>query len=143
MLNASMMTMSAKMRVYIFHSRPFRASIMSPFFCSHKLFSDVTLEDIRLCFDPLRYLTDGESDSDTWLTLTISMESDPSKSSYLDLLYGVRPFGVILSLGDLLDFRFFRFFYWPNSTLGSRTRIHSYLCCTLWAWVCPWSGTRR
>ena len=40
------------------------------------------MDDIRPYFEPPRYPTDDESDSDTRLTLTASMESDPSELSY-------------------------------------------------------------
>ena len=39
-LNASMMTARAAMKVYIFHSRQFRAPVMSPFFHPHEPFDD-------------------------------------------------------------------------------------------------------
>ena len=70
------------MRVYMFHNREFRAPVMSSFFCSHQPFDDITLDDICLYFLLPRYPTDGESDSDTRLTLIVYLDSDPSKSSY-------------------------------------------------------------
>ena len=81
-LNASMMVARVVMRVYIFHSRQFCALIMSSFFCSHEPYDDVTLDDVHPAFHPSMYPTDGESDSDTRLTLTYSVESDPSEPSY-------------------------------------------------------------
>ena len=95
-LNASVMTARATMRVYIFHGRQFHAPVMSPFFRPYKLFDDVTLDDIHPRFHLPRYLTDAdsdfdtrltptysvESDSDTRITLTYLMESDPSEPSY-------------------------------------------------------------
>ena len=63
-LNASVMVAQAAMRVYIFHSREFRALVISPFFRPHEPFKDITLDDVCPPLHPLRYLTDGESDSD-------------------------------------------------------------------------------
>ena len=40
------------------------------------------MDDIRPYFQPPRYPTDGESDSDTRLTLTVSLDTDPSEPSY-------------------------------------------------------------
>ena len=40
------------------------------------------MDDIHPYFTPLRYPTDDESDSDTYLTSTASVESDPSEPSY-------------------------------------------------------------
>ena len=82
MLNASVLVARAAMRVYLFHSRQFCAPVMNLFFCPHDLYEDITLDDIRPPFHPPRYPTDEEPDSDTWLTPTYSMESDPSKPSY-------------------------------------------------------------
>ena len=81
-LNAFMLTAQATMRVYMFHSRQFCAPVMSPFFQPHKQFEDITTDDVRPPFHPPRYLMDGDSGSDTRLTLTASIEIDPSKSSY-------------------------------------------------------------
>ena len=72
-LNASVMSVSAAMRVYIFHDHPFQTSMMSPSFQSHQPFGEVILDDIRPYFMPPRYPTDDESDSDP---------SEPSYSSY-------------------------------------------------------------
>ena len=66
----------------MFHSHEFRALVMSPFFRPHWLFDDITLDDIRPYFLPPRYPTDGELDSDTRLTPTVSLDFDPSESSY-------------------------------------------------------------
>ena len=55
---------------------------MSPFFCLHQPYSEVTLDDICPYFQPLRYPTDRESDSDTRLMPTVSVDSDPSEPSY-------------------------------------------------------------
>ena len=41
------------------------------------------MDDIHPYFVPPRYPTDDESDSDTRLTPTASVESDPSEPSYL------------------------------------------------------------
>ena len=56
--------------------------IISPFFCPHQPYGKVTLDDIRPYFRLPRYPIDGESDSDTHLTPTISLDSDPLKLSY-------------------------------------------------------------
>ena len=66
----------------MFNSHQFHAPIMSPFFCLHELYDDVTLNDVRLSFHPLMYPTDRESDSVTSLTLPYFMESNPSEPSY-------------------------------------------------------------
>ena len=81
-LNPSVMSASVAMRVYIFHDHPFQTPVMSPFFQPHQPFGEVAMDDIRSYFVPLRYPTDDESDSDTHLTLTASVESDPSELSY-------------------------------------------------------------
>ena len=60
MLNASVMVAQVAMRVYMFHSREFHAPI----------------GEFKV------YPTNGESDSDTQLTLTFFVESYPSESSY-------------------------------------------------------------
>ena len=52
MLNASMMTVCATMRVYMFHGHQFRSPVMSLFFHSHKLYEDITLDDVRPPFIP-------------------------------------------------------------------------------------------
>ena len=69
--------------VYIFHNRPFQVLVMSPFFRPHQPYGEVTMDDIRPYFQPPRYPTDGDSDSDTRLTPTVSLDSDPSEPSYL------------------------------------------------------------
>ena len=55
---------------------------MSPFFRPHDLYEDITLDDKRLPFHLPMYPTNGESDSNTRLTSTYYVESDPSESSY-------------------------------------------------------------
>ena len=40
------------------------------------------MDDVHPPFHPLRYSTDGDSDSDTQLTSTVSIEMDPLESSY-------------------------------------------------------------
>ena len=60
---------------------------MSPFFLHHEPFDDVTLDDIRPPFHPLRYPIDGEFDSDTLLTSTYFVEPDPSKPSYPSVIH--------------------------------------------------------
>ena len=81
-LNASVMVIQATMRVYMFHGRESFALVMSPFFHPHQPFDNITLDDIRPYFPPLRYPINGESDSDTCLTPTISLDSDPLEPSY-------------------------------------------------------------
>ena len=76
------MSASAAMRVYIFYDRPFQTPMMSSFFRPHQPFGEVTLDDIRPYFQLPRYPTGGETDSDTRLTLTASVDSDPSEPSY-------------------------------------------------------------
>ena len=82
------LTAQAVMRVYMFHSRQFRVPMMSSFFHPHERYDDITLDDIHPPFHPLRYLTDGESDSDTRLTPIFFMESEPSESTYLTYSVG-------------------------------------------------------
>ena len=72
----------------MFHSCQFRVSVMSSFFRPHKPYDDITMDDIRPPFHPSRYPTDSESDSDTQLTPTYSVESDPSESTYLTYSIG-------------------------------------------------------
>ena len=55
---------------------------MSPFFCPHQSYDEVTLDDIRPYFQPLRHPTNDETNSDTRLTSTISLDSGPSELSY-------------------------------------------------------------
>ena len=76
------MSASAAMRVYIFHDCPFQTPVMSSFFRPHQPFGEVTLDDIRPYFPPSRNPADDEIDSDTHLTSTTSVESDPFESSY-------------------------------------------------------------
>ena len=78
-LNASVMSTSAAMRVYIFHDCPFQVLVTSLFFCPHQSY---TLDDIRPYFSPLRHPTDGESNSDTCLTPNVSLDFGPSDPSY-------------------------------------------------------------
>ena len=82
MLNASVLTIQIAMRIYMFHSRQFHVPMMSPFFRPHKPYDDITLDNVHPPFHPPMYPTYGESNSDTRLTLTMSMEFDPSGSSY-------------------------------------------------------------
>ena len=58
------------------------ALVMSPFFHSHEPYNDITLNDMCTPFYLTIYYIDGESDSDTCLTPTYFVESDPSKPSY-------------------------------------------------------------
>ena len=55
---------------------------MSPFFRLHQPYGEVTLDDICPYFQPPRHPTDGESDLDTRLTPTVSLDSDPLEPSY-------------------------------------------------------------
>ena len=59
---------------------------MSPFFRPYESYDDVTLHDVRPPFHPLTYPTDEEFDSDTHLTLTYSVESNPSESTYSSMI---------------------------------------------------------
>ena len=82
-LNASVLSANASMRVYIFHDRQFQTPVRSPFFRPHQPFGEVTLDDIRPYFQPPRYPTDDdEMDSDARVTPTASVDSDPSEPSY-------------------------------------------------------------
>ena len=74
------------MRVYIFHSRQFRALVISLFFHSYEPYDDITLDDVHQPFHPLIYPTHGKSDSNTCLTLTYSVEFDPSEPSYISMI---------------------------------------------------------
>ena len=76
----------------MFPSHEFRAPVMSPFFHPHQPFDDITLDDIRPYFSPSRYPTDKEWDSDTCLTLTVSLDSDPSELSYPSYHVETNPF---------------------------------------------------
>ena len=91
-LNTSVMSGNAVMRVYIFHDRLFQTPVMSSFFQPHQPFGEVTMDDIHPYFAPPRYPTDDESDSDTRLTPTASVESNPSKPSYSSYRVGTDPF---------------------------------------------------
>ena len=71
-LNASVMSASIAMIVYIFHDRPFQVPVTSPFFRPHQPYDEVTTDDIRPYFQPPRYPTVGDSDLDTRLTPTVS-----------------------------------------------------------------------
>ena len=77
-----MMVARVAMRVYMFHNCEFCAAVMSSFFHPHQPFDDITLDDIRPYFPPPRYPTDGESDSDTRLMPTVSLNSDSLEPSY-------------------------------------------------------------
>ena len=82
-LNASLLSANAAMRVYIFHDRPFHAPVITPFFRPHQPFGEVTLDDICPYFQPPIYPTkDDETDSDDHLTPTGPLDSDPSELSY-------------------------------------------------------------
>ena len=81
-VNASVMSASTAMRVYIFHDQPFQVPVISPFFHPHQPYGEVTLDDIHPYFQLPRYPTDEVSDSDTRLTSIVSLDSDPSKPSY-------------------------------------------------------------
>ena len=82
MLNASIMIARVAMRVYMFHGHQFHAPVLSLFFGPYEPYEDITLDDVHPLFHPLMYLTDGESDSNTYLIPTYSMKSDPSEPSY-------------------------------------------------------------
>ena len=70
------------MGVYMFYSRKFRAPVMSPFFRPHQPFDDITLDDIRPYFPLSRYPTNVELNSNTRMTPTAFLDSDPSEPSY-------------------------------------------------------------
>ena len=55
---------------------------MSPFFHPHQPYGEVTLDDICPYFQPPRYPTNGESDSDTRLTPIVYLDSNPSEPYY-------------------------------------------------------------
>ena len=86
-LNASMTTTRVAMRVYMFHDCQFHATVMSLFFHSHEPYDDITLDDVCPLFHPPTYPNNEESDSDTWLTPTYSVESDLSESLYHSVIY--------------------------------------------------------
>ena len=65
-LNALVMSASTVMEVYIFHDHPFQTPVMSLFFQPHQPFGEVTLDDIRPYFQPLKYPTDDEI---TWIPI--------------------------------------------------------------------------
>ena len=73
----------------MFHSREFHAPVMSPFFRPYQSFDDIILDKIRPYFSPLRYPTDGESDSDTHLTPIVSLDSDPSEPSIRAIMWSL------------------------------------------------------
>ena len=87
MLNASVMIAQAAIKVCMFHSRQFRALMMCSFFRPYEPFDDVTLDDIHLPFHPSMYPTDGESDSETGLTPTYLVGSDPAKPTYPSVIW--------------------------------------------------------
>ena len=76
----------AVIKVYMFHGRQFRLSVMSPFFCPHDLYEDITLDAVQPPFHPPMYPIDEEIDSDMHLTPTYSIESDPSEPSYPSMI---------------------------------------------------------
>ena len=82
MLNVFVLTARLAMKVYMFHDRQFCLSVTSPFFCPHDLYEDISMDAVQPPFYPLMYLADEESDSDTCLTPTYSIKSDPSKLTY-------------------------------------------------------------
>ena len=123
------MTARAVMRVYIFHSCQLRALVMSPFFRPYELYDDIILDDVHLSFHTPMYPTDRESNSDTHLTLTYFVKSNP-----LEPLY---PFD------DLLNFGFLFFCCEPSTIPGLWTRVHSYPSCAPWAWMSLWKITWR
>ena len=105
-LSAFVLVARAVMRVYMFHSHQFRAPVMSPF-------SPMIYTRILPWMTYVR-LFNRESDSDTWLTPTFSVESDPSRSSYLT--YSVGSYHLEQSHPSV-----FYFFSCFRSTSGSRT----------------------
>ena len=86
-LNASVMTAHATMRVYMFHGYQFCSPVVNPFFYPHYPHEDITLDDVWPPFHPLMYSTNGESNSNTCLTPTCSIESDPSEPMFPFVIY--------------------------------------------------------
>ena len=129
-LNASMMVARAAMKVYMFHSHEFRTPVMSSFFSPHQPFDNITLDDICLYFPPPGYPIDGESDFDTWLTPTVSLDSNPSKSSYPTYFVGSyrsepsEPFVICMSS------------YSSSTTPGLWLWVHPHSRYTPWTWAC-------
>ena len=60
---------------------------MNSFFHSHEPYEDITLNDVWPPFHPPMYPTDGEFDSNTRLTPTNLVESDPSELMYPFVIY--------------------------------------------------------
>ena len=60
---------------------------MNPFFRSHEPYDDVALDNICPCFHPPRYPTDGEFNSNTRLTPTYAMESNPLEPFYPSMIH--------------------------------------------------------
>ena len=65
-----------------FHGCQFRSPVMSPFFCTHESYEDITLDDVQPSFHPLMYPIDGDSDSNICLTMTYSVEFDLSEPTF-------------------------------------------------------------
>ena len=86
-LKASVMTVHAAIRVYMFHGHQFCSPVMSPFLCLHESYEDVALDDVRPPFHSLMYLINGESNLDTRLTLTYSIDSDRSELTYPSVIH--------------------------------------------------------
>ena len=135
MLNTSVLTTKLAIRLHMFHSHRFHAPVMSPLFYPHEPYDDITLDDVRPPFHPLRYLIDGEFDFDTRLTPIIFVESDPSELSIRPTLWDP----IVqshLSPQWFVCLQFFCFIYWTSSILGSRSWVHLHPCCAprMWAW---------
>ena len=81
-LNASVLSACATTMVYVFHSCQFCSSVMSPFFSPHGLYEDISMNTVRAPFHSPMYPTDEEIDSNTRLTPTYSIKSDPSEPTY-------------------------------------------------------------
>ena len=60
---------------------------MSPSFCPHESYDDVTLDDMHPPFHLLMYAIDEESNSNIRLAPTYSMESDPLELSYPSVIH--------------------------------------------------------
>ena len=85
-LNTTMLTAQVAMRVYIFHDRQFRSSVMSPFFGPHDPFNGINLDVVRPHFHPPMYPTDEETDFDPHLMPRYTIESNPTELSYPSLI---------------------------------------------------------
>ena len=75
-LNESMMAARAIIKVYMFHGYQFYSLVMSPFFHPHEPYDDITVHNVWSLFHPSMHPIDRESNSNTRLTPTYSVEFD-------------------------------------------------------------------